>query len=245
MPDAIQTLITRLQQNKIALDGRSEPIKVPSEDFIAALQEIESGLSPVTNNQNANTVYAGPGSGSPAIPAFRALVGADLPNPTATTKGGVESFATISDEWLTGISTGGVPQASQIFGFNLQDVLGPLAWTPADASGAGLAFVSVQVSGISLVGQVFVFGRLVYPLTVSSAPAAISGLPFPIFNIGYADGNIGTVIQNNDPGLFPLINGTPNTSTFSLVKGDTTPITNAQLSQAQIKFFYSYAQANA
>lgn len=31
-------------------------------------------------NQNANIVYAGPGSGSAAAPAFRALVAADIPN---------------------------------------------------------------------------------------------------------------------------------------------------------------------
>ena len=64
-------------------------------------------------SQSANTVYAGPSSGSPATPSFRALVGSDLPNPSASTLGGVQSAAAVSHQWINSISTSGVPQLSQ------------------------------------------------------------------------------------------------------------------------------------
>lgn len=63
--------------------------------------------------QTANRVLAGPSSGSAAAPTFRALVGADLPNPSATTLGGVQSAVTVSHQFLTGISTSGVPSLAQ------------------------------------------------------------------------------------------------------------------------------------
>jgi hypothetical protein len=78
--------------------------------------------SPVTNTgtltgtlatQTANTVWAGPTTGAAASPTFRALVGADLPNPSASTLGGVQSFAAVGSQWIRQISTSGVPTASQ------------------------------------------------------------------------------------------------------------------------------------
>ena len=60
-------------------------------------------------NQNANLIMAGPGSGNAAAPTFRALVGADLPAPTASTLGGVESVTCTTGQFLDQISTGGVP----------------------------------------------------------------------------------------------------------------------------------------
>jgi hypothetical protein len=63
--------------------------------------------------QSANLVWAGPTTGSAATPTFRSLVGADLPNPAASTLGGIESFAAIGSQWIRQISTTGVPTASQ------------------------------------------------------------------------------------------------------------------------------------
>ena len=65
--DAIQTLIVSLQGNKTAPDGKSEPVWIPIEQFIAALNEIEAGLSPIIDPQPANEVYAGPAGGAPAV----------------------------------------------------------------------------------------------------------------------------------------------------------------------------------
>jgi hypothetical protein len=48
----------------------------------------------VLNTQTANYVFAGPTSGSAAIPTFRALVSADIPNNAANTTGSAATAAT-------------------------------------------------------------------------------------------------------------------------------------------------------
>ncbi len=53
-------------------------------------------ITPSLNTQTANTVFAGPASGSNAAPAFRALDGSDLPNATSSTKGAVIAGAGLS-----------------------------------------------------------------------------------------------------------------------------------------------------
>ncbi len=70
-------------------------------------------LTATLNTQVANLVWAGPSTGAAATPTFRALVGADLPNPSSSTLGGVQSFAAVSSQWIRQISTSGVPTASQ------------------------------------------------------------------------------------------------------------------------------------
>jgi hypothetical protein len=58
-------------------------------------------------------------SGVPASaqPAFTDISGtvaaAQLPNPSATTLGGVRSAAAVSNQWINSISTGGIPSLSQ------------------------------------------------------------------------------------------------------------------------------------
>src|SRR5207237_8615009 len=46
-------------------------------------------------------------------PAFRAIVGSDLPNPSSSTLGGIESLALVSHKFISSISTSGVPAATQ------------------------------------------------------------------------------------------------------------------------------------
>lgn len=73
-----------------------------------------SGTVTATVIQQAkNTVLAGPTTGSNANPSFRALIGADLPNPAASTLGGIESYASVSHQWINAISTSGVPSSTQ------------------------------------------------------------------------------------------------------------------------------------
>lgn len=63
--------------------------------------------------QSANLVWAGPTTGAASAPTFRSLVGADLPNPSSSSLGGVQSFAAVGSQWIRQISTLGVPTASQ------------------------------------------------------------------------------------------------------------------------------------
>jgi hypothetical protein len=65
------------------------------------------------NTQSANAIWAGPATGAAASPTFRALVGADLPLPSASTLGGIQSLVSASHRWINTISTSGVPGTSQ------------------------------------------------------------------------------------------------------------------------------------
>lgn len=66
--------------------------------------------------QVKNTVLIGPSAGADNTPTFRLLNGLDLPNPSASTLGGVSSLAAVSHNFLTSITTaGGVTQAQPAF----------------------------------------------------------------------------------------------------------------------------------
>lgn len=74
---------------------------------------LKDAPSTVIQNALANKVWAGPTTGSAAAPTFRSLVGADLPAPSASTLGGIESLAAVAHLWINAISTAGVPSATQ------------------------------------------------------------------------------------------------------------------------------------
>jgi hypothetical protein len=62
-------------------------------------------LTATLTDQAANTVFAGPTTGAAATPTFRAMVGADLPDPGASTKGGVISSTAGANQFATGVNT--------------------------------------------------------------------------------------------------------------------------------------------
>lgn len=64
-------------------------------------------------NQAANNFLAGPTSGGSGALSARAIVGADLPVPSSSSLGGVQSLAAITHQFLTSISTSGVPTQAQ------------------------------------------------------------------------------------------------------------------------------------
>lgn len=63
--------------------------------------------------QPPNVVFAGPTSGPNVDPEFRLLVGSDLPDPQAAAKGGVFSYAAVSNQFLTEIGTDGSVVSAQ------------------------------------------------------------------------------------------------------------------------------------
>jgi hypothetical protein len=83
-------------------------------------------LTATLNTEATNSVWAGPATGSAAAPTFRALVGADLPNPSLTTLGGIEAINAVTSNWVRSISTSGVPALSQPA---FSDISGSLAPT--------------------------------------------------------------------------------------------------------------------
>lgn len=82
-------------------------------------------LTATLNTETSNTVWAGPTTGAASAPTFRALVGADLPNPSATTLGGIQSVAAVAHQWINSISTGGVPALSQPAFTDISGTLSP------------------------------------------------------------------------------------------------------------------------
>jgi hypothetical protein len=86
-------------------------------------------LTATFNTETANTVFAGPASGGPAIPTFRLLVSADIPNNAANTTGTASNITASSNTTLTslpnltsapslsvtGSQVGGFTQGSVIF----------------------------------------------------------------------------------------------------------------------------------
>jgi hypothetical protein len=63
-------------------------------------------------NASANTVF-GNCTSSTATPGFVNISGSCLPNPSATTKGGVQSITCAASTWINVISTAGVPSCTQ------------------------------------------------------------------------------------------------------------------------------------
>lgn len=108
-------VITTPTGNTINLEaGGSAGVSSFTGDGVVLSNSSSTGAVTATLESIAkNIVLAGPSSGSNATPTFRALVGADLPNPSATTLGGIESYVAVSHQWINTISTSGVPSSSQ------------------------------------------------------------------------------------------------------------------------------------
>lgn len=114
-------------------------------------------LTATLATQTANLVWAGPTTGAAAPPTFRALVGADLPNPSGSTLGGVQSFAAVGSQWIRQISTSGVPTASQPAFADISGTLAPAQCPNPSASTIGcvqsLAFTAARfISSVTTAG---------------------------------------------------------------------------------------------
>ncbi len=166
------------------------------------------------------------------------LSAARLPAPTASTLGGIESLAAVTSKWINAISTAGVPSATQPRSGDLSDVAAG-TWTPTDASGAGLSFVSTSAFYAKIGALVFFYAQVQYPVTASGANSLIGGLPYTSANAKYA----------NIPGSFISTSGqvagmlvSQNATTLAPVLVATVAsITNAQLSGATMAFAGSYS----
>lgn len=92
----------------------SVALSAPAEFTVSGSPVTTSGTLTFTKaNQSANLVYAGPSSGGATAPTFRSLVGADLPNPSSSSLGGIQSYAAVTNQWINTISTSGVPSSTQ------------------------------------------------------------------------------------------------------------------------------------
>lgn len=105
-------------------------------------------LTATLASQSANSVLAGPTSSGAVAPTFRLLVGADLPNPSASTLGGIQSLASTPHEWINTISTSGVPSATQPAFTDISGTLGVSQGGTGLASGTSGGVLAFTASGV-------------------------------------------------------------------------------------------------
>lgn len=89
-----------------------------------------------------------------------------------------------ASQWVNGIQVNAT-SCSQPATTNLSDVSSG-TWTPADCSGAGLTFTSVNASYTKIGNMVYAYVALTYPSTANASQACISGLPVAVPNQTYA-----------------------------------------------------------
>lgn len=82
--------------------------------LVTILLLLAAGCLPVRGQgvYQQNQFMAGPLSGS-GFPSPRAITGSDLPNPSGSTLGGIESLTCATHQWLNTISVAGVPACAQ------------------------------------------------------------------------------------------------------------------------------------
>lgn len=179
-------------------------------------------LAPALLTQTANKVLSGPTTGSAAAPTFRSLVGADLPNPGASSLGGVNSKASVSNNFLTQIGTdGSVSQAQPAF----TNISGSVAATQMPAltgdvtSSAGAVATTVAkiqgvtVSGTTGTGNVAFSNSPTFAGNLNGAAATWSG-------IDSASKFVPTSAVPGTDSLFLPLTHTPGISANSLLVAD-------------------------
>jgi hypothetical protein len=177
------------------------------------LKQVSSGAN-ITVAQLAFTDISGTASG------------AQLPNPSSSTLGGVESLAAVSHKWINTISTSGVPAATQPATTDLSDWGSSVNWTPTDVSGASLTFTVNAATYLTFGPFVFLTMDITFPVTANTSSARIS-LP----TAALSGNNQGLSVTQNSgaTGFYPEI---PGTNQIALIQynGGTATLTNAQMS---------------
>jgi len=118
-------------------------------------------------------------------------------------------------------------------------------WTPTDASGASLSFVSTTFGRYIKIGRmVFATGMATYPSTASGSVISMGGLPY--VSSDDPDSTWGGYITYSQYTTYPLIiNVAEPFTTFNFFfNNSTNGPTNAAMSGKQIRFSIMYASAS-
>jgi hypothetical protein len=191
----------------------------------------DSGVS--LGSQATNLFLATPSSGA-GVPVFRVISGADLPPPSASTLGGIKSYAAVAHQWINAISTGGAPSSTQPAITDLQAIATSSAvGNVTGSSAAPAALTSSQLASI------------VAPFTSSTqgaTPASGGGTT----NFLRADGNwsvppsgaltlLNTLTASNSASLSDTTSLTSSFSSYEIVYENVIPATNATSFELQLQ----------
>jgi hypothetical protein len=128
----------------------------------------------------------------------------------------------------------GVASATSInFGQDPLNYYDEGTWTPIDASGAGLTFITPDAKYTRIGQFVSANGFVIYPATADANQAIIGGLPFTV-GTGNATGSTVTYVNTANAGFIICNISTTTASVYSPAGAATT---NAQMSSAV--FFFS------
>jgi hypothetical protein len=173
-------------------------------------------LANIAGTVSPNQVYAGPSSGSAVgTPGFRALVGADLPAPTGSTFGGVQSFTCASHNWFNTLSTAGVFGCSQPAFSDLIGTIGASQIAAATitssmiAANAGIALSQLAAqSANTLVANATNSSALPTAVSIPSCGTATSALDYTS-GTGFGCQTFGTIVaQSYSQGTWtPVLGG--------------------------------------
>lgn len=174
--------------------------------------------------------FGGPTSGPDAPPDFRGLVGTDLPNPGASSKGGVQSYAAVSNQFLTQIGTDGSVSSAQPSFSNISGTAGVAQGGTGLTSGTsggilGFTGATTLASSVALTANALVLGG---GAGATPAPLGSLGTTTTVLH-GNAAGapTWGAVSLTTDvSGILPVANGgTGNSSLGALTRTDDTNVT--------------------
>jgi hypothetical protein len=138
------------------------------------------------SNASVNSVLPGSSNASIALgfqtgagdPLTTPIPAADLPAPTASALGGIESIAALAHNWIASIDTSGVSHQSQPATSDLSDVTAPTTWTATDGSGAGLTFATNADTRYVKSGKFCIVSFMIqWPTTSDTHTVQINGIP--------------------------------------------------------------------
>jgi hypothetical protein len=179
------------------------------------------------NNTTSQKFLVQTGNGSiSAAPSWAIIAGSDLPNPSSSTLGGIESIAAVSHKWINTISTSGVPNLTQP---DFTDLSGNLATAQLPTAQTWPTSGTVQATtpnnhGVLVSGSAAI-ATVIAPDASTSKVLKSGGTSADPSWLAYDDGNTAsTLVARDGSGNFSA--GTISAALTGTASGNTTYTAN-------------------